>query len=98
MKQVNFVELNVEIEIDKYESLDFRHKIGNAIHQQAINVPMSELARKIYYSEDLVNICDEDYAMMLTIISQSFALIIAEAVKRSTIEIKEVEGTDDKAE
>lgn len=97
MKQVNFVELIVETEIDKYESLDMSHRIGNAIHQQAINVPMSELARRIYYSEGAININDEDYVMMLTIVRKSFALVISKAIEQCTVEVvEEKEVQDDK--
>ena len=86
MKQVNFKELSVEIEIDKFQNIDLRKEIGNAIHRQAVTVPMSELARKIYYSEGDVSMTDEDYSMMISVVSKSFALIVTKAVERSTID------------
>lgn len=87
MKQVNFKELNVEVEIDQYQALDFRKEVGNAIHRQAVTIPMDELARKIYHSDGPVEIENEDYEMMKAIVSKSFALIILQAVERSTTEL-----------
>lgn len=94
MKQVNFKELNVEIGIDEFEKMDMRKEIGNAIHRQAITVPMADLARKIYHSEESVMISDEDYGIMLSIVSKSFALIISKAIERSTAETVEEPGRD----
>lgn len=89
MKQVNFKELNVEIEIDKFQTMDFREQIGNKVHQQAVTIPMDELGRKIFHSDGPVDIEDEEYGMMLSVISHSFSLIVQQAVERGTIEIKE---------
>lgn len=89
MKQVNFKELNVEVEIDKFQQLDMRHEIGNSIHRQAVTVPMADLGRKIFHSQGLIEIEDEDYKAMMSVLSRSFALLISAAVERSTIEIKE---------
>lgn len=91
MKQVNFKKLSVEIEIDQYQTLDFRKEVGNAIHRQAVTIPVDELARKIYHSDGPIEIDDEDYEMMKAIISKSFALIILQAIERSTIELKDKE-------
>lgn len=88
MKQVNFKELSVEVEIDVYEEMDLRKDIGNAIHRQAVTIPMDELARRIYHSDSPVDIGDEEYGLMLSIVSKSFALIVLQAVERSTIELK----------
>ena len=95
MKQVNFKELSVETGIDNFESVDLRQGIGNAIHRQATNVPMSELARKIYYYESPFAIDEEDYAMMLAVLEKSFPMIVSEAVKRSTTDFKEEEVSHD---
>ena len=54
MKAVNFKELSIETSIDEYEVLDLRKEVGNTIHRHAMSVPLSELARKIYFSEGAV--------------------------------------------
>ncbi|RHJ77694.1 hypothetical protein [Parabacteroides sp. AM08-6] len=95
MKQVNFQELNVEFAINEFKNMDFRADIGNAIHRQAVNVPMAELARKIYYSDGPVEIEDKDYETMMTIIEHSFSLIVPAAVKRSTSEVEPVKDEED---
>lgn len=88
MKRVNFKELSVEIEIDVYETMDFRKEIGNAIHRQAVTIPMDELARKIYHSNEPVDIEDEEYGLMISVLSKSFSLMLYQAVERCTIEVK----------
>lgn len=87
MKQVNFKELNVEVEIGVFQNIDMRKDIANAMHRQAVTVPISDLARTIYYSEEAVEISDEDYGAMISIISGSFTLIIKNAVERSTTDV-----------
>lgn len=93
MKQVNFKELNVEFEIDKFQQMDMRKDIGNSIHRQAVTIPMSDLARKIYHSEEPVEMDEENYNMMISVLERSFALLISAAVKRDTIEIEEIKET-----
>ena len=60
MKQVNFKELNVEVGIDQYQNHDLRKEIGNALHRASESVPMSELARNIYYSEGDIKIPNDE--------------------------------------
>lgn len=95
MKQVNFKELNVETEIDNFQTIDLRKEIGNKLHQHAVTIPMDELARKIYHSEEPVDIEDEDYGMMMSVISNSFSLIVRQAVERCTSELKENKEDED---
>lgn len=91
MKRVNFKELSVEVEIDVYETMDLRKEIGNTMHRQAVTIPMDELARKIYHSDSPVDIENEEYGLMMSIISKSFALIVLQAIERDTIELKDKE-------
>lgn len=93
MKQVNFKELNVETEIDNFQTIDLRKEIGNKVHQQAVTIPMDELARTIFHSEGPVCIEDEDYGMMMSVISNSFSLIVRQAVERCTSQPKEICNT-----
>lgn len=90
MKAVNFKELSIETSIDEYEVLDLRKEVGNTIHRHAMSVPLSELARKIYYSEGAVSIADEDYSVMISIIEKSFIVPVSKAIKESTREIEKV--------
>ena len=71
MKQVNFKELNVEVGIDQYQNHDLRKEIGNALHRASESVPMSELARNIYYSEGDIKIPDEEFDEMMKLINQN---------------------------
>lgn len=88
MKQVNFKELSVEVEIDNFQLMDLRKDIGNSLHRQAVTVPMADLARNIYHSEEAIELSDEDYSMMLSVVSNSFALIVSKAIERDTVEVK----------
>ena len=87
MKQVNFKELSVETSIEHFESLDLRQQIGNAIHSRAVNVPMAELARKVYYAEEAIIIEDGDFKQMLSIVEQAFPLVVSSAILKSAIEV-----------
>lgn len=89
MKQVNFKELSVEVGIDDFQQIDMRKEIGNSIHRQAVTVSMSDLARKIFHSEGPIEIDDEDYKAMMSVLSKSFAIAISDSVKRDTVIIKE---------
>ena len=71
MKQVNFKELNVEVGIDQYQNHDLRKEIGNTLHRASESVPMSELARNIYYSEGDIKIPDEEFDEMMKLINQN---------------------------
>ena len=90
MKQVNFKELNVEVGVDEFQEMDMRKEIGNAIHRQAVTVPMADLARKIFDGEEAIGISDEDYGMMLSVVSKSFSLIISKAIERGTTETRKI--------
>lgn len=96
MKQVNFKELNVEVEIDQFQQMDLRADIGNSIHRQAVTIPMADLARKIFHSEGPVDMDDENYNMLISVLERSFALLISAAVKRDTIEIEEIKEHKEK--
>lgn len=89
MKQVNFKELNVEVGVDTFMPQDLRKDVGNALHQASESVPMSKLARDIYYSEEALDISDEDYQVMMFLLSKAMKKFINDAILRSTVEIKE---------
>lgn len=84
MKQVNFKSLNVETEIDTFQEVDLRHEIGNALHRMAETVPMSELARRIYHSDDATDISNEDYSEMVRLLRTVFKRFVLDAIERST--------------
>lgn len=86
MKQVNFKQLSVEYGVDKFQTADLSHEIGDAIIKQAETVPMYDLAHTIYHSEGAVEISDNDYAQMMKIIYMSFKIVIGKAVEAATVE------------
>lgn len=95
MKQVNFKELNVEVGIDQYQNHDLRKEIGNALHRASENVPMSELARNIYYSEGDIKIPDEEFDEMMKLIKPGFKRFVLDSIVRSATEV-ETETKDKK--
>lgn len=82
MKQVkiNFKELNVEAEIGTFIPYDLRKEIGNSLHRASESVPMSDLARKIYYSEDAIEISGEDFKTMLALLRTAFKKFVVDAI------------------
>lgn len=88
MKQVNFSDLNVEFEIDKFQKINLSHEVGNAIHRNAETVPMADLARKIYHSDGPLEILDEDYNSMMNILSRSFKVLVCRAIEIGTTDVE----------
>lgn len=80
MRRINFKELNVEMGIDEFETRDLRKEIGNAVHRGAMDVPMHDLARVIYYSEGPIDIPDKEYLEMMEIVKRSFAFLVYDSV------------------
>ena len=97
MKQVriNFKELNVEIGVDQFDLQDWREAIGNALHRASESVPMSELARKIYYSEGPIDISEEDFKTMLALLGTVLKRYLVAAVAKAG---EESETNKDKEE
>lgn len=83
MKQLNFKELNVEVGIDQYQKHDLRKEIGNALHRASESVPMSDLARNIYYSEGDIEIPDEEFDEMMKLIKPGFKRFVLDSIVRS---------------
>lgn len=85
MKQVriNFKELKVEVGVDQFELQDWRKAMGNALHRASESVPMSELARKIYYSEGPIDILEEDFKTMLVLLGTALKRFLVDAVAKA---------------
>lgn len=81
MKRLNFKELRVETSIDEFEAVDVRKAIGNALYKLADSIPMSDLSRKIYHSEGMIEIEDQDCAEMVKTIEPLFRVLLINAVK-----------------
>lgn len=92
MRRINFKELNVEMGIDEFETRDLRKEIGNAVHRGAMDIPIHDLARVIYYSEGPIDIPDKEYLEVMEIIKRSFAFLVYDSVERCA------ENIDDKKE
>lgn len=90
MKQVriNFKELKVEYGVERIETLDLRKEWGDALHRASESVPMTELARKIYYSEGPLEISDEDFKTMMALLSRSFKKFLIDSVTKAGEESK----------
>lgn len=88
MKQVNFKELNVEVAIDQFKPCDLRKDIGNALHRASESVPMSDLARKIYYSEGAIEIPDEEFDEMMKLIKLGFKKFVLDGIAHSATEVE----------
>ncbi|WFE84973.1 hypothetical protein [Parabacteroides chongii] len=95
MKKVNFKELSVEIGIDEFQKQDFRKEIGNALHRASESIPMSDLARKIFYSEDAIEISDEDFKTMLALLRTAYKKFIVDAVARSGEESTDIKNKEE---
>ena len=87
MKKIDFAQLKVETSIDCFEDQDLRKDIGNALHRVSESVPMSDLARKIYYSEEAIEVSDDDCKTMMNLLGRLFKKFIIDALIRSTQDV-----------
>ena len=86
MKRINFKKLKVEIKIGVYENMDVAEQIGNTLHQESVTVPMSDLARKIYYSESYVKISDDLFEGMINILNGRYKQFVIDALMEASKE------------
>lgn len=91
MKKINFSQLKVETSIDCFEDQDLRKDIGNILHRVSESVPMSDLARKIYYSEGAVEIPDDDCRTMINLLARHLKKFLLDALIRSTQDVEKEE-------
>ena len=91
MKQLDFKELKVRIGIEETEVHDLRKEVGNALYRLAETVPMAELAKKIYYSEGVMEITDDDFDKMMDLFNGKFKRFIIDSINENVKNIKEVE-------
>jgi uncharacterized membrane protein YcgQ (UPF0703/DUF1980 family) len=96
MKQINFKQIKVEIEIGNFQPQDFRKAIGNTLFSQARNIEMDELSRRIYSSDGAIDIPDEQFSEMMTLLSEQLLYYrVKKAIEGSVINVeqkKEKEG------
>ncbi|WFE85035.1 hypothetical protein [Parabacteroides chongii] len=56
---------------------------------------MSDLARKIFYSEDAIEISDEDFKTMLALLRTAYKKFIVDAVARSGEESTDIKNKEE---
>ncbi|MCD8136441.1 MAG: hypothetical protein LUH01_11055, partial [Parabacteroides gordonii] len=65
------------------QQYDMRKEIGNALHRASESVPMSDLARKIYYSEESIEIPDKDFKTMTALLKTSFKKFVIDSIVKA---------------
>ncbi|GEM_PF-762223 len=65
MKKINFKEIQIETEVDVFQTYDLRKEVGNLLFKQATNLAMDELSRRIFKSEGEITIEDDDFTELL---------------------------------
>ena len=79
--KINFKNLLVEAEIGKFVKSDLRAPIGNELHRFAMTIPVSDLAKEIYYSEGEVEIHVELIPEIMEILSHNTFVFVRQAIK-----------------
>lgn len=90
MKQINFKEIPVEVEIGRFEKQDFRKVIGNALHSQAKNLEMDQLARKIFNSNGPIEIAADEFEEMMMILSPAVYYRVESAIRSNAKEVESI--------
>lgn len=65
MKTIDFSKVPVEIRIGEAEPIDIRRSVGNAINRNTADIALADFARKIFYSDEPVEIPAE-YVVEIT--------------------------------
>lgn len=82
MKKVNFKEMSIQLTFEGQPAvLDVRKTVGNTIRQNTADIGLDELARKIYFSEDEVEIPDEYIQAIIRISENCFTVPMQQAIK-----------------
>lgn len=80
MKKIDFSKVPVEYRIGEPEATDVRRTLGNTINQNTSDIALADLARKIYYSEEPVEIPGEYVGIVADIVSAAPNLLASAKV------------------
>lgn len=82
MKKVDFKNFPVreKISSDEVVRIDVRESIGNAVYHNAAGVRGLDLAMKIYKSEDVVELDDKEYALLMEVADKTLIAPVVETL------------------
>lgn len=69
--KVNFKAMPVEVKFGEPEVMDVRHTVGNTINRSTSEIGLADLARRIYYDEDPVEIPEVYLPVIIAIITDA---------------------------
>jgi hypothetical protein len=70
----DFTNLQVEFEIDKFETRDVSKTLGNIIHQNTSDIGIDEMARKIY-KDGKVSLTENEVNFIVAVVKNSNLII-----------------------
>lgn len=76
-KAINFRKIPVEYEIGSPKEIDVRRTIGNEINKNTADIGLADIARKIYYSEEEIEVPEEFIMPIINIIRGSEIILAA---------------------
>ena len=74
-KAIDFSKVPVEIRIGEAEATDVRRPVGNAINRNTSDIGLADFARKIFYSEEPVEIPSEYAEEIIRIVTRDEYLL-----------------------
>lgn len=82
MKKVDFKNFPVrkKISSDEVVRIDVRESIGNAVYHNAAGVRGLDLAMKIYKSEDVVELGDKEYSLLMEVADKTMIAPVVETL------------------
>lgn len=82
MKKVDFKNFPVrkKISSDEVVRIDVRESIGNAVYHNAAGVRGLDLAMKIYKSEDVVELDDKEYSLLMEVADKTMIAPVVETL------------------
>lgn len=81
--KINFAKISVQMEFEgKFQDVDIRKPLGNHIHQTTGDLAMDQLARDIYFSQQPVELTQEQAQAVLEAARQKFVCPVWQGLEK----------------
>jgi hypothetical protein len=87
MKQINFKQINVEVNIGEYREMDFTKEVGNILFRSAQSLEQDAFARKVHAAEKEIEFTDEEFSFLQESINATLVFRARKAILDSVIEL-----------
>lgn len=83
--EINFKELQIEVNFDEYVALDVTKIVGNTIHSMTNDIGLDDFAREIYHSNGSIEVPAIYISEIIALMKSNQCKLVA-SVKRAIID------------